>query len=75
MKYIFLALCLSSCTLIREYPRRSELTIKAVAHNSVADPERSADATLVLHGSNRDVLNAYTAAMEFTLEKLGLIKK
>lgn len=68
--------CLMGCTLIREFPRRSELTLKARASNSVEDGgERSTDAVLELKGNNRDVLAAYRAAMEFTLEKFGLLRK
>ena len=64
----------TGCTAITEYSRRSEITIKAVAHNAVSEPERTTDATLILHGSNRDVLQAYQSAFSFTLEKLGLSK-
>lgn len=72
---LLLCVFLQSCSLIREYPRRSELTLKARAANSVADDggERSAETTLELKGNNRDVLAAYRNALDFTLEKLGLL--
>lgn len=73
---LILVASLSGCTILREFPRRSELTLKARASNSVEDGgERSTDAVLELKGNNRDVLAAYRTAMEFTLEKFGLLKK
>jgi len=65
------------CTILRNFPNRSELTIKAQAVNPVdaKDGVRSVEATLELKGNNRDILTAFRNAMEFSIEQLGLKKK
>lgn len=68
---------LQGCTILREFPRRSEVTFKAQAGNPVDAKEgaRTLETTLELKGNNRDILNAYKNALEFTLEQFGLKKK
>lgn len=72
--WILALLLLPGCSVIREYPRRSQLTLQARAINGANEPERSTEIAMTLNGNNRDVLRAYMTGMEFTLEKLGLIK-
>lgn len=72
----FVAFSQYGCSILREYPRRPEITLKARASNSVEDGgERSVETTLELKGNNRDILSSYRSALEFSLEKLGLLKK
>ena len=67
-------LFLNSCTILRSFPQRSELTLKAEAASAIDKPNRKIDSTLELHGSNRDVLAAYLKALEFTLQEFNLKK-
>ena len=68
---------IQGCSILREFPRRSEVTVKVQASNPVSDKRgaRSTEASLTLRGNNRDILAGYKDAFEFTLEKLGLIRK
>lgn len=75
-KLLLLCLCLTGCTAVNAFSQRSEMTLKTTAHNPVTaeEGERTADSTICLHGSTRDVLASYQSALKFTLEQLGLVK-
>jgi len=58
------------CSILREFPRRSEVTVKVQASNPVSDKRgaRSTEASLTLRGNNRDILGGVqrpSAAGEF----------
>lgn len=63
---------LTGCpSLVDAYSRRSEITLKASIHNPVTEGARKEmDVALEMHGSNREVLSVYKAAVEFILEKM-----
>lgn len=65
----FSAALLSGCTILRTYPKRSDLTLKAIVSQA---PEKSVEVELNLHGNNQDIMQEYITGLKYTLEQLGL---